>query len=29
MLTPTSIRTSLKPEELLRQLGIRSGWKVA
>lgn len=29
MLTPTSIRTSLKPEDILRQLGIRSGWKVA
>lgn len=29
MLTPTTLRTSLKPEEVLRHLGIRSGWKVA
>lgn len=29
MRTPTSLRTSLQPEEILRQLGVRSGWKVA
>lgn len=29
MPTPTAIRTVLKPEEVLKQLGIRAGWRVA
>lgn len=29
MPTPTAIRTLLKPEDVLKQLGIRAGWQVA
>lgn len=28
MPTPTTLRTLLKPEDLLKQLGIRAGWRV-